>query len=283
MSDDRRLPPSPRPLDRISLERVLSRAAELQATEITTEPGPKNELISEAQLFEIGQEVGLSPTHLRQALAEERTRVNLVEDAGLAGRISGPSYAVASRLLAGRAEDILTDINAWMQNEECLRVQRQYTDRMIWEARGDLLGNLRISFKLGGRDYMLARASSVGATVVQVEAEKVLVRLDADVSRGRTNRLRAGTAMAGAGALAGAGAIAIGLAANALFPLVLVASAIPTAIGGLTGYRIAKGHRSVVIRTQLALEQVLDRLEHGALRRRGFLRDAIAATRPLLR
>jgi len=60
--------PSARPLDRAALERVLGRAAELQAG-----GADAPETLTEAQLLEIGREVGLSPEHLRQALAEERT------------------------------------------------------------------------------------------------------------------------------------------------------------------------------------------------------------------
>ena len=56
-------------LDRSGLERVLARAAELQSA-----TGETPEQITEAQLIELGKEVGLSAQHLRQALAEERTR-----------------------------------------------------------------------------------------------------------------------------------------------------------------------------------------------------------------
>jgi len=62
----------PARLDRSALERVLARAAELQAAEL--DPG---EYISEERLLEIAKEVGLAPHHMRQALAEERTLVTL--------------------------------------------------------------------------------------------------------------------------------------------------------------------------------------------------------------
>ena len=56
-------------LDRASLERVLARASELQAGS-----GETPDEFTEDQLIDLGKEVGLSPQHLRQALAEERTR-----------------------------------------------------------------------------------------------------------------------------------------------------------------------------------------------------------------
>ena len=73
MSDDLPVPPPPstRPLDREALERVLARAAELQATEAD----PAEPALSEQQLIDVGKEVGLSPQHLRQAMAEERSRI----------------------------------------------------------------------------------------------------------------------------------------------------------------------------------------------------------------
>jgi hypothetical protein len=42
------------------------------------------------------------------------------------------------------------------------------------------------------------------------------------------------------------------------------AAAIPTLAGAAAGYRIGRGHRELVMRAQLALEQILDRLEFGS-------------------
>jgi hypothetical protein len=41
------------------------------------------------------------------------------------------------------------------------------------------------------------------------------------------------------------------------------AAAVPTLAGAAAGYQIGKGHRQVIMRAQLALEQILDRLEFG--------------------
>ena len=61
-------------LDRQALERVLARAAELQGAGAIPE---SSDLISESQLRDIGNEVGLSAEMINQALAEERTRINV--------------------------------------------------------------------------------------------------------------------------------------------------------------------------------------------------------------
>src|SRR5918911_9272 len=103
-------------LDRGALERVLARAAELQAR--TGEP---EEVLTEDQILDLGKEVGLSAEHLRQALAEERTRVALPPDEnGLAAKLLGGARVGASRTVPGKPREILNAIDVWMQREECL-------------------------------------------------------------------------------------------------------------------------------------------------------------------
>ena len=253
---------TPAPLDRAALERVLGRAAELQAG-----GADAPDLLTEAQLLEIGREVGLSPEHLRQALAEERTRVTLAPETGLAARIAGPAHAVATRTVAGTPSRVIAALDTWMQREECLQVRRRYGDRMTWEPRRDFMGNMKRGFNVGGRGYPLARASEVAATVIAVDAARVLVRLDADLSEGRAMRLRAGGAAAVVGTSTGVAWVAIvsALAVPALPVIAAVGGvgALAAAAGGYGGYRVARGHQAVVARAQLALEQVLDQLELG--------------------
>src|SRR5256714_11537951 len=101
-------------LGRQALERVLARAAEVQGTAAMPDPG---DLISERQLLEIGKEVGLTPETLNQALAEERTRVNVPEERGLVAQIAGAGFATATRTVPGNARDVLATIDTWMLRE----------------------------------------------------------------------------------------------------------------------------------------------------------------------
>ncbi|MFL5578637.1 MAG: hypothetical protein ACJ79S_22000 [Gemmatimonadaceae bacterium] len=251
--------PSP-PIDRPALERVLARAAELQARAADAPEG-----VSERQLIEIGKEVGLSEAHLRQALAEERTRVALPvgEEQGLLARVAGPRGTHATRTLRGRAPDVLAALDAWMQREECLVLKRRFADRLLWEPRRDIVGSIRRGFNFGGRGYHLARADDVGATVVPVDDGQVLVRLDASLAGSRSARV------AGGGALLGAGTLAAATVAAVLVPAFLPLAALPVvgALGGAAG--ILRQQSRVALRVQLALEQVLDRLEHQEMRRPG--------------
>jgi hypothetical protein len=256
--------PARAPLDRAALDRVLARAAELQAHE--ADPG--DVMLTEEQLIDVAKEAGLSPQHVRQALAEERTRLSLPADPGLAGRLAGPPVASASRTVRGTPAEVLAALDAWMQREECLQVKRRFADRMTWEARRDFLGGIQRALNIGGRGYALTRAAEVAATVVPVDEGRVLVRLDADLAGSRASRLAGGGAVAAAGVAAGstplvAGSVLVADPTGIFFIVAGAAAALGAAIGLGGGYAIARGHQKVVARAQLALEQILDRLEHG--------------------
>src|SRR5690348_18447911 len=89
--------------DRGALERVLARAAELQVGS-----GEPEEVLTEDQILELGKEVGLSAQHLRQAHAEERTRVALPPDrGGVSAALLGGARVGASRTVPGKPRDVL--------------------------------------------------------------------------------------------------------------------------------------------------------------------------------
>src|SRR5206468_8063342 len=119
MAGDSNLPTpnSQSALDRGALERVLARAAELQSGS-----GEPEEVLTEEQIIDLGKEVGLSAQHLRQALAEERTRVALPPDeSGLSAKLLGAARVGASRTVSGKPRDLLEAIDVWMQRQECLQ------------------------------------------------------------------------------------------------------------------------------------------------------------------
>ena len=262
------------PLDRQALERVLARAAELQGASAMPESG---DLITENQLLEIGNEVGLSPAVLNQALAEERTRVNVPEERGLVAQVAGAGYATATRTVPGNPRDILARIDAWMQRDECLQVQRRFADRITWEPQRGLFGKLRRTVNVSGRGFYLMDAGQVSATVLPVDSSRVVVRLDADINASRSRRVGIGTFVTAMGAAA-SGILGLGLVVAHL-PLFIAAGAavLPFAGGSVAGYRVARTHRGVLSGVQLALEQILDRLEHGEFERSAGLLGAIAS------
>ena len=251
--------PAPIPgIDRSGLERVLARAAELQSG-----TGDTEESFTEEQLLELGREVGLSPQNLRQALAEERTRSIVPEETGgLASSFFGPNRVRASRTIQGTATDTLAAIDSWMQRQELLIVKRHHSDRIVWEPRRDFVVGVKRALRVGGRDYALSQAFEASATVLPIDDKQVHVALDADFQHQRS---RLGWQIFGS-SVAG-GAATVSLIAISVPILLAAAPVIVASAGGILGARALHGR--VVTRAQLALEQLLDKLERGELARRG--------------
>lgn len=266
MADEPRLPvprSAGRSLDRAAMERVLARAAELQMQSGDADP---SDALTETQLLELGREVGIAPDVLRRALAEEHTRVMLPEESGLAARVAGPAIVGAARVVDGAPMEVLATIDAWMRREECLQSKRRLGDRQTWEPRRDMGAQLRMGFNLGGRGYHLARAAEVGASVAAVEPRRTHVQLTADVGPSRRRRLAGGGTAAAAGTVTGGSLLLLPFANPAvLMEPILALGAVLTAAGMGVGWAVARSHRNVALRVQTALEQLLDRLEHGEL------------------
>src|SRR3954469_10280233 len=218
------LTPSPRRLDRAALDRVLARAAELQSS--FGENADASGMLSEDQIIELGREAGLSPDHLRQAMAEERTRGAVPEERGIAAAILGAARVQASRVIPGSPREILDAIDGWMVREECLQVKRRVADRIVWEPRRDIVGNLSRAFNFSGRSFALTRAAEVAATATSIDTKRSIVALDASLAEHR-GQLAAGTAVA---STAGAAATVIGtvvgvMTAVAAIPVIVVPAA----------------------------------------------------------
>jgi hypothetical protein len=260
-------------IDRAALERVLARAAELQAT--MADDGAPNDGLTEQQLLEVGNEVGLSPVHLRLALAEERTRNVVPSERGLVAQMAGAGVATAQRMVRGTPADILGALNQTMQRDESLILKRRYADRVTWEPRRDLWAALRRLSVASGRAYDLLRVSEVAATAIAVDDARSLVRLDADVSGIRGRRLQGGVAVATAGTVAGGIVFGLALLIQPALIAALAVGAVPALAGVAGGVAVARTHRHILQRAQLALEQVLDRVEHNDARRLPSLLDVL--------
>ena len=249
----------PAPLERAALERVLARAAELQAADADT----GELMLTEAQLLEVGNEVGIPAKHLRQALAEERSRVAVPEERGRVAAMFGSATVSASRTVRGTPEAIFERLDNWMQREESLQVRRRFADRMAWEPRGGLAIEFQRVMNLSGRGYRLARASEVSATVIAVDAERAMVRLDASLTNVGSQRLAIGGGLVAGGGVAGGILVTLGA--------MVAIAALPVAAGLVAGFFVARSHVPHVAGAQLALEQLLDRLERGELPRPSLL------------
>jgi len=268
------------PLDRQAVERVLARAAELQGGGTGSD---SSDLISEAQIIEIGKEVGLTPAILNQALAEERTRVHLPEERGFFAQFAGGGFASATRTILGDQRTTLGEIDSWMQRQECLCVQRRFAERITWEAQRGVIAAIRRGMNAGGHGYHLMRATQVSATVLTVDEKRVVVRLDADLTEIRKTRLEVGALLGGGGLLGAAGLGFALTVASVPFLLAAMLGAVPLVVGGAAGYYVVGAHRSLLASAQLALEQILDRLEHREMARPEGLLSALVPGRLLRR
>ncbi|MBI3790915.1 MAG: hypothetical protein HY275_08550 [Gemmatimonadetes bacterium] len=258
--------PTGQPIDRQALERVLARAAELQARNADL-----SESMSEADLLQLGAEVGLSGEHLKLALAEERTRAMAPADAGVAARLLGTATVTASRTVTGAPADVLAKLDQWFNREESLTVQRRAPTRLVWEPRQDFFGSMQRAFQLGGRGYALGRASQVAATAVALEGGRTHVRLDANLVGLRRERVYGALGTASSGVVASA----ILSVLHVLPPLWLL----PAVVAPVAAVMVARSFREPVARAQVMLEHYLDRLEHGEPKAGGSLLDLLSPPR----
>jgi hypothetical protein len=245
--------PTGKRLERAALERVILRAAQLQAGSRDLEEG-----LTEDDLLRLGADVGIPAPYLRQALMEERMRAAQPAETGLAAWLAGARFVAADRTLPGTVDTVRAALEHWMDDGELLQVKRRFPDQTTWEARRGTVASLKRSFQMGGRDYILARAREVAGQVSDLEAGRVFVRLVADVGNSRRDQL------GGAGVLAVTGAAAAGVLILLGFAAPLAVVALPLA--GAGAIAVARAHRREAERTQIALEQVLDRLEHGEIK-----------------
>jgi hypothetical protein len=261
------------PVTRGALERVLARAAELQAA---TGDESETDALTEEQILELGREVGLSPEHIRQALAEERVRVAPVpsSDYGIARRLFGGTRVAAQRAVRGTPERVLATLDRWMQREEWLRVVRQRNDRIVWEPRRGFFGAIRQLVR--GQDYALYRSNDISATVVRVDANTSLVRLEADFSVLR----RAMAGQTGIGTVIGGASTGALIAMGVMLPIAVAPALVFAGAAYATSRRT---QQSALYRALLTLEQVLDRLERGDANAPSLLRLIEGALPPISR
>jgi hypothetical protein len=265
MPDGSAPPPAKPVLARAALERVLARAAELQSRSDGGDETP----LTEAQLIELAGEVGLSHEHVRQALAEERSRFDVAPDSGFANSMLGSATIQSTRTVPGDLASVLAALDRWMQNNESLQVKRRFPDQLSWEPRQGFLSAVRRALLVGGRPFTLALASEVHAVVATVEGKKTLTRVIARFDDARSQRATGALVAVSVGLVIGVPAF--WLAMNANLPVAAALSLLPAlALPMLVVSLVRRGYRRLISRAQVALEQALDRLEYGEAPRRGL-------------
>jgi hypothetical protein len=248
--------PLPTPLDRAALERILQRAAELQAGE--REIGDQ---LSPDDVLALGREVGIPARYLQQAMLEEQNRVPAAQVSGLLDTTIGPGEVSTARVIRGEADDLERMLVGWMEQNELLAVQRHFSGRIQWEPLGGMQVALRRSAAMLGsssRPFMLAKAKRVSATIMGLEPGYTHVALSASLREQRGAYIGGGAAFVSLGVAA----TAVLAALNAFWGVLVVP--MPFALG--IGYGVTRRYRPVVERVQLGLERALDNLERGEMK-----------------
>lgn len=239
-----------------ALERIIKRAAELQAGEHDAGDG-----LTSNEVLALGKDVGIPDRYLRQAMLEEQTRTAPEVATGSWAWLTGPRSVVAHRVVPGDRAAVEKALSRWMVEEELLQPKRHYADRTSWEPKAGAFASIQRALA-GGRRYSLARAGEISGQVVQLEPGFCLVRLEADVRQQRTKRISGGMVMTVVG-WGLTGAVALVAPPLALAQAIMLVPGIGMTIGGAL---VARTYRGANERTQVALEQILDRLERGETR-----------------
>jgi len=250
-------------ISREALERIIRRAAELQAGAHDIGDG-----LTEPEVLALGKDVGIPPRYLHQALLEERTRTTVAERSGPWGWLTGPARLSAARVVPGERTTVERALARWMQEEELLQLKRRYPDRTTWEPKVGAFASIQRALGTGGKSYALARAAEVAGQVTQLEPGFCHVQLVAGVQNQRKARLSGAAALAALAIAATALATAVPLA---IISPILFANA---ALLGAAAVFAARRHRPQNERVQVGLEQVLDRLERGEIRAEHALRGS---------
>jgi len=240
-------------VSREALERIIKRAAELQAGEHDVGDGLTNN-----EVLALGKDVGIPDRYLRQAMLEEQTRIVPDVATGTWAWLTGPRSIVAHRVVPGDRAAVERELSRWMTDEELLQPKRRFADRTSWEPKAGAFASIQRAFA-GKRRYSLARAAEITGQVVQLEPGFCLVRLEADIRPERTKRISGASVLF----VLGWGMTA---AAAAFVPPLALAQLLPGVGLTLGGAAVARTYRGANERMQVALEQILDRLERGEVR-----------------
>ncbi len=243
--------PLPARVDRATFERVLRRAAELQANAHDVGEG-----MSEAEIIALGADVGIPDQYLKQALLEERTHGEVAASDGMLDRLFGRADLAAERVVQGTEETVGNAITSWLEKREHMIVQRATLGRIAYEPMDSFARGVRqIGAIFGGarsRPY-LEKVELVTAIITPLEAGFCHVRLSTSLRKSRNGHV--------------SGAAALGVVGSAMVGLMIVSGAatVPAMLllapAWLASLAVARHYPPVAGRTQLGLERILDDLE----------------------
>ncbi len=186
--------------DTDAAERVLRRAIELaEPREHAWSDGG----MAEQALVEAAEELGIDPSSVRLAAAEERLGLLREGSGGALDRLAGPSEVTASALVATPAADTLADADRWLRRHASLRRRKHDTNTLVatYTRRDDFAAGVQRSIRsVLGREQ-LARVRHLRVAVTPVDDQQSAIALVGDLSTNRNATVAAGSSIAGAGSV----------------------------------------------------------------------------------
>jgi len=250
-----------RSLTRAEFDAVVRRAAELASSD----SDPSEGALTEAELFRIAGEVGLSETHVRVALAEVRAGSRETERGtrGIIDRVFGPTVIRVARVVPGTPEALAQTLDDFMVSTQLLQRVRRGSTVLQYRPAADWASQVARAASVG-RKYYIASAKSLEVHLDPVAAERTLVSFT--IEPGTRGNDVGGAVFGGALAAGASGAgAAFGLAFLAPLGAAVAAGAVLGAgIWSAIFFGTGAAHRRKVDDVRSEAEGVLDALETGA-------------------
>ena len=237
--------------DQEALQRILQRAAELQANERDVTGS-----LDGSEVLALGRDVGIPEHYLRQAMLEVGQVREAPEPQGWLDEMMGAASVQADRVVRGVAHANEAALENYLETEEVIGVIRRTEGQVMLEPVGGWQAAVRRA--TGSKRFMLQKAQQVSATIVPLEAGLCQVVLRASLRDVRRGYIGGAAALV---SVAIAATVVLG-ALNAFWPVLLMP--LPGAFGFSWG--IGKSYRTVTERAQLGLECALDHVERGSVR-----------------
>jgi hypothetical protein len=178
-------------LTRKQVDFVLRRAAELdtQVTPASGRASEGDESLTVGELVRLGEEAGLEPAAMEQALTEMRRGVTVEpEEAGALARTLGASRMVVSRVIGAPLDVARRAVERFLR-EQLMTVRRHHGDRVEWERAQGIWPGLVRSLDFSKR-YAFALVTRV-ETILCREGEagdETAITFNIDLSEMRRER-----------------------------------------------------------------------------------------------
>jgi hypothetical protein len=200
-------------LSRQQVDFILRRAAEIDTGPGNAPDGPSedSDSLSVGEVMRLGEEAGLGPEALAQALTEMKhgglTQADAQADGALA-RALGASTIVVSRMVPGPTSGVRRAVDRFLR-EQLMTVRRHHGDRIEWERAQGVWPGLIRSLDFSKR-YAFGLVGQVETTVTEAGPGATSVTFRIDLSAMRRERLtHMGVRSALAFAILGLGGAAI--------------------------------------------------------------------------